>query len=73
METKFPDGSDVVIYAAMLGQMKLVNELLDRGYRRDLPQLLETLEIIQVNEETEPQKQKAMGRVKKMLKADEKR
>ncbi|GBF58718.1 hypothetical protein PbB2_02406 [Candidatus Phycosocius bacilliformis] len=67
LETKFPNDTDVVIHAATLGQMKLVNELLDRGYRSDLPGLLETLEIIHVNEETEPYKQRAMERVKALI------
>ena len=67
LETKFPNDTDVVIHAATLGQMKLVNELLDRGYRSDLPGLLETLQIIHVNEETEPFKQRAMERVKALI------
>jgi hypothetical protein len=67
MTIKRSNDSDVVIHAAVLGQMKLVNELLDRGYRSDLPQLLQALEIIQVNEETQPYKQKAMVRVKALL------
>ena len=67
MTIKVSNDQDTVIHAAVLGQMKLVNELLDRGYRSDLPQLMQTLEIRQVDEETQPYKQKAMVRVKALL------
>ncbi|WP_430422096.1 ankyrin repeat domain-containing protein [Phenylobacterium sp.] len=69
MTMKKSNGRDVVIHAAVIGQMELVNELLDRGYRGDLPQLLQTLEIILVDRETEPFRRKAIARVKGLLKA----
>lgn len=40
---------DIAIYAAASGQMKLVNELLDRGYRRDLHGLRDTIGFVSDN------------------------
>lgn len=72
MTIKKSNELDVVIHAAVIGQMELVNELLDRGYRGDLPQLLQALEIRLVNKETEPYKQTAIARVKLLLKESQK-
>jgi hypothetical protein len=59
---------DIAIFAATLGQMELVNELLARGYHRDLAELDETLHIRQVDDKTEPEKQKAIQTIRRLKK-----
>lgn len=57
---------DIVMFAAMIGQMDLVNDLLARGYRRDLAGLNEILQIMHVDEKTEPEKQKAILSIRRL-------
>lgn len=64
---EFVREEDVADMAALLGQMKLVNELLARGYRHDLRRLRETLEIIDVSDEIQPEKDKALETIDQLL------
>lgn len=67
LNAKYPNGQDPAVHAAVLGHPEIVNELLLHGYRRDLPQLIQALEIIQVNDAAEPEKIRAIASVKEML------
>lgn len=60
---------DIAIFSATVGQMNIVNELLERGYRRDLPELRETLKIIQVSEDGQADKDRAIATIDRMLEA----
>lgn len=62
---KFRD-IDIAIYSASLGQIELVNQLLEKGYRRNLDELLKTMEIIVVDERTQIYKNKAIATIKKI-------
>lgn len=59
--------NDIAIFTATVGQMNIVNELLERGYRRDLPELRETLKIIQVSEDAQADKDRAIATIDRML------
>ena len=63
----YANDNDIAIHAAYIGQMDLVDKLLKHGYRRDLPRLLDALEIRQVSEERQAAKMKAIEDVKKLL------
>lgn len=54
---------DIANIAATLGQDKLVNGLLARGYHRDLPELLITLKVRVVDDKTKPETDKAITTV----------
>lgn len=60
-------GQDIAKDAATLGQIQIVNELLARGYRRDLPGLLVVLKIIVVNDAAQPAKDRAIATVTNIL------
>lgn len=60
-------GNDIAKLAATLGQMAIVNQLLDNGYRRDIPELLIILKIRLVDRDTQPDKDKAIARVMAIL------
>jgi len=69
INVEFGYHEDIAIFAATLGQMKLVNDLLARGYHRDLARLDQTLHIRRVDQETEPEKQKAIQTIHRLQKA----
>lgn len=58
---------DVAEMAADQGQTRLVNELLARGYRHNLPRLRESLKIRIVSDETQPEKDKALATIDRIL------
>jgi ankyrin repeat protein len=64
---KFKD-EDIAIYAAGSGRMKLVNELLARGYHRDLPRLRETINIVAANNDEQPELHRALATIDRLLK-----
>lgn len=66
INVEFGYHEDIAIFAATLGQMELVNELLARGYRRDLAELRETLNIRNVDRNTEREKQKAIQTIHRL-------
>ena len=59
---------DIAIDAATLGQMKILNQLLARGYNRDLSGLLDTLQARIVDDVTQAEKDKAIATVRESLK-----
>ncbi len=59
---------DIAIFVAGAGQMKLVNELLARGYHRDLPRLRETINIVAANNDDQPELHKALATIDRLLK-----
>jgi ankyrin repeat protein len=59
---------DIAIFSATLGQMDIVNQLLARGYHRDLADLKRTLEIIQVSEDVQAEKDRAIRTIDHILK-----
>ena len=61
-------GYDIALDAVAMGQMKLVNELIARGYNRDFPTLLDLLEAAGVNDENQPEQDRAIATVRKRLK-----
>ena len=61
------DHSDIAIYAATMGQMAIVDDLLARGYRHNLPKLKEYLEIRRVDAEMQPEKERAIATVDRLL------
>ena len=64
---EFREGEDIAIFAANLGQMNLVNELLSRGYSRDLPELKKALNIRHVDETAQPEKDRALATIDRLL------
>lgn len=58
---------DIAIYAVDLGQIAFVNELLSRGYRRDLSELKESLSVVEVSESEKPAKQRALATTRRLL------
>jgi len=61
-------GGDIAIYAATMGQDALVNQLLQKGYRRDLSHLLRTINIRVVDDRTQPEKDKAIATITRLIK-----
>lgn len=60
-------GNDIAQFAVMVGQITIVNELLARGFRHDLPRLKKWLEISRVDERNQPEKNKALATVDRLL------
>jgi len=67
LNVEFGDHEDIAIFAATFGQLKIVNELLDRGYHRDLPQLRQVLEIRHVDPSLQADKQHAIEKIDRIL------
>lgn len=61
-------GKDIAQFAVSVGQIAIVNELLARGFRHDLMGLKKWLEIVHVNESTQPDKDKALATIERLLK-----
>jgi len=59
---------DIAYFAATTGQYDLLNQLLARGYKRDLPGLRKWILIGRVNSETQPAKDRAIATIDKLLK-----
>ena len=68
VNVEFGYNKDIAIFAATLGQMDLVNELLARGYRRDLADLKGVLEVIHVNQDRQAAKDRAIATIDRILK-----
>lgn len=64
------NGPTVAEWAVSLGQFDRVPELLERGYRRDLPGLAYTLEHHQAAPAARPARDKALAAVKARIEAD---
>jgi ankyrin repeat protein len=60
-------GEDIAIYAVVLGRIAFVNEFLTRGYHHDLPQLKTSLEVRQVVEGEQSEKDKALATIGRLL------
>lgn len=60
-------GNDIAKFAVTEGQIAIVNELLSRGFRHDLPSLKKWLEIRRVDERNRPEKDKALATVDRLL------
>jgi hypothetical protein len=64
---EFGDDQDIAILSATLGQMNVVNELLSRGYHRDLSKLKQWLVGIRVSEDRQDDKDRAIAKIDDML------
>jgi Ankyrin repeat len=60
-------GEDIAIYAAGSGAMKVVNELLGRGYRRDLPGLRKAIGFVAANNDDQLELHKALATIDHLL------
>ena len=60
-------GKDIATFAVSVGQIEMLNEFLARGYRHNLPKLQRLLEIVHVDEKTQPEKDKALHTIKRLL------
>ena len=67
LNVEFGDSTDIAILAATLGQMTIVNELLTRGYVRNLSGLKRTLETRAVSQDRQDDKNRAIGTIDRML------
>lgn len=67
VNVEFGYQQDIAIFSASSGQMKIVNELLARGYRRDLVKLKGLLKIRQVSEDTQADKDRAIATIDQIL------
>lgn len=67
VNVEFGYGDDIAMSAATFGQMSIVNELLARGYRRDLPALKRWLERRVVSEDRQADKDRAIATIDRML------
>ena len=67
VNVEFGYHEDIAIFAATTGQMSIVNELLARGYHRDLEGLKKTLQIRLVSEDAQADKDRAIASIDQML------
>jgi hypothetical protein len=61
------NNSDIAIDAATMGRMDIVNELLMRGFRHDLPGLKKWLEHRAVYDKIRPDRDKALATINRLL------
>lgn len=64
----YPYGDDIAITATDEGNMELVNDLLARGYHRELRKLKQTLNIRIVSPDRQAEKEQALATIGQLLK-----
>lgn len=67
VNVEFGYRQDIATFSASLGQMNIVNELLARGYRRDLGELKEILVGIHISEDRQADKDRAIATIDRIL------